>query len=157
MGIEIDAKDPIGSLERAGIAHKKTDTPSSSSFAINGIPLGGSTTVGERHAFTLPAESKVEAVFSPEKLGKKIVKIFKKELQVGDAGFDDVVYIDTSDKDVAAKFLEVEGRRDIILGFVAEGGRVALDKSKVAFEVKGGATEEDLGKMARLIADVVAF
>ena len=156
MAIEIDSNDPIGSLERAGVIHSKSDTSSSSSFAIGGIPLGGSTTVGERHAWKLPSESKLQAVFSPEGLSKKLVKIFKKELQVGDAAFDTVVYIDTADKETAAAFLGDEGHRDVVLDFVGEGGRVAVDKDKVVFEVKGGATPEQLVKMANFVADVIA-
>lgn len=157
MSVEIDTNDPIGSLAKAGVTHDKSDTQSSTSFAIGGIPVGGSATLGERHVWKLPSESKLEVVFGPEKLSKKIVKVFKKELQVGDPEFDSLVYIDTSDKDATGRFLAAKGRRGIIAGFVEEGGRVAVDKEKVVFEVSGEATEDQLIAMAWFIADVIDF
>jgi len=157
MSVEIDSNDPVGSLVKAGVTHDKSDTSSSSSFAIAGVPVGGTTTVGERHVWKLPSESKLEVVFGPEKLSKKIVKIFKKELQVGDPAFDSLVYIDTADKDVTQRFMAAKGRRGIVSGFIAEGGRVAVDKEQVVFEVSGVATEDQLMQMAWFVADVMAF
>ena len=57
-----------------------------------------------------------------ESIGKKLVKIFKKELQTGDHVFDDMVYVTTSDKPKAAAFLDSEEIRAIISGVVVEGG-----------------------------------
>jgi len=157
MSVQIDVNDPIGSLARAGVEYDESSTSSSSSFTVGGVPLAGSAIAGERHAWKLPSPTPLQVVFVPESLSKMVVKIFKRELQMGDPAFDNVVYIDTADKQVTARFLGAEAHRDLVLDFVSEGGRVAVDKDRVVFEVKGSATRDQLVQMAQLVSGVMAL
>jgi hypothetical protein len=54
---------------------------------------------------TLPRATAVAATFSKEGIGKKLVKIFKKELQTGDQAFDDAIYISTDTPELTKALL----------------------------------------------------
>ncbi len=62
---------------------------------------------------TLPRPAKITATFSPEGMGKKLLKIFKKELQTGDPHFDDEIFITTDTPDETKAFLDDDVRTAI--------------------------------------------
>jgi len=66
----------------------------------------------------------IEATFSRETIGTSLIKLFKKELQVGDPLFDDNIYISTPDKEGLAPFLRHEGMQTAIMECLE------LDKAK---------------------------
>ncbi|MBI4955264.1 MAG: hypothetical protein HY908_24790 [Myxococcales bacterium] len=74
----------------------------------------------------LPSEPKVQATFCQEGLGKKILKLFKKEIQVGDAVFDKAVYITTETPDATKAFLAPDDIQTTILGAVMSGGHIEI-------------------------------
>jgi hypothetical protein len=130
-------------LTAAGATFTRHESTSTSSFTIQGIPISQSSQDSVRFDWTLPRESGLHVLFVAEKLGKKIVKLFKSELQVGDAEFDKAVYIDTKDKEATATFLKDEKLRSIIMDLVAAGGKLAVDGATVHYEiVNGGGNEE---------------
>lgn len=87
--------------------------------------------------YTLPKSTGVEATFSFEGLTERLVKIFKKEIQTGDALFDEHVHVKTDTEQATEKLLESSELRTIIEGIVAEGGAVEIDGAKVKVELKG--------------------
>lgn len=91
--------------------------------------------------YTLPKSTGVEATFSFEGLTERLVKIFKKEIQTGDALFDEHVHIKTDTEDATEKLLQSSELRTIIEGIVSEGGAVEIDGAKVKIELTGA---EDL-------------
>jgi hypothetical protein len=109
------------------------------------LEIGGMKTVKEFAVFncTLPAAPKVQASFSPEGLRHKIVKLFKKELQVGDKTFDDAVYVSTDTPDETAAFLRSEKIQNTILMCVVGGGHLEIEGRRVTAKIPGSTTDED--------------
>src|SRR5438552_18265507 len=77
-------------------------------------------------AFTLPKSTEVHATFARESLGTKVLKVFKKELQTGDALFDEAVNIKTDTTDATAALLESTVVRAAIESLVVSGGALEL-------------------------------
>jgi hypothetical protein len=153
-----DPDEPIASLERSGVAVQRSQTTSSSSFSINGVDLGGSTTSGVQFTFTLPRASPLHVVFGEEKLSQKLLKIFKKELQVGDESFDKAVFITTSDQEVAGRFLADEDVRAIIYDIIVKGGAVSVEGQEVKLNMLSNpAPGADDRTAARFVCHVLAF
>ena len=90
--------------------------------------------------YTLPKSTKVEATFAYEGLTERMVKIFKKEVQTGDALFDEHVHIKTETPDETSALLDSIELRAIIEGIVSEGGAVEVDGSTVKVELKDAAS-----------------
>ena len=86
--------------------------------------------------YTLPKSTKVEATFAYEGLTERMVKIFKKEVQTGDALFDEHVHIKTETPDETSALLDSIELRAIIEGIVSEGGAVEVDGATVKVELK---------------------
>jgi len=107
--------------------------------------IGGVTTETEFALFTcmLPSAPKVQASFSREGLGNKIVKLFKKELQVGDKTFDDAVYVSTDTPKETAALLESEKIQNTILMCVTSGGYIEIEGPQVKAQIPATNTNED--------------
>ena len=91
---------------------------------------------------TLPRASAVVASFTREGLSHKLKKIVKKELQTGDARFDDAVFIATDTPDDTAKLLAAAEVRAAVAAIIAAGGAVAIDARQVVIEVSGAGSDE---------------
>lgn len=126
-------------LEALGIKVKRMFKSSSSS--INGMELAS----GETTEFTLllPRPTAIKAHFTKEGLGKKIAKLFKKELQTDDAAFDDAVFIATDTPDTTAKLLASEDVRAAIALTIQTAGPVDIDGATVKIEVQGRQDGDD--------------
>jgi hypothetical protein len=94
-------------------------------------------------SYTLPKSTGVEATFAYEGLTERMVKIFKKELQTGDALFDQHVHIRTETSDQTSALLESTELRAIIEGIVSDGGAVEIDGATVKVELKDAASLDD--------------
>ncbi|WP_394829654.1 hypothetical protein [Pendulispora albinea] len=86
-------------------------------------------------ALTTPP--KIQASFTHEGLGKKLVKLFKKEIQVGDPAFDDVVYVSTDTPEETAAFLKSKDTQKTILTAVAGGGSIEIDERHILARIPG--------------------
>jgi hypothetical protein len=89
--------------------------------------------------YTLPKSTKVEATFAFEGLTERMVKIFKKEVQTGDALFDEHVHIKTETPDETSALLDSTELRAVIEGIVSEGGAVEIDGVTVKVQLKDAA------------------
>ncbi|MEZ4299950.1 MAG: hypothetical protein R3B70_33690 [Polyangiaceae bacterium] len=152
-----DPAAPVQALGEAGVSVHRSET--TSVMAVDGMSLAAASSAGERWEVRLPAPANVQASFAREGVGKKLVKLFSKELQVGDKAFDDKVFISTGDKDATARFLANEDVRNLIAEFVGEGGVVEIDGTRMLVHavnqgVVAVASEKDI---ARLICHVMAF
>ena len=87
--------------------------------------------------FTLPKALDVRASFVPESLGTKVRKVFKHEIQVGDAIFDDAVNIRTDSEKTTVALLESEEVRATIESLVVNNGVLELDGAQVKIELPG--------------------
>jgi len=152
-----DPSRPIDTLRQAGVQASKTET--SSSVSVEGVSIASASTAGEQWHFTLPEPSQLKASFGKEAVLKKIVKIFSKELQVGDPAFDDKVYISTSDPEKTGHFLQNEDVRNLIAEFVGEGGAVEIEGARVMVHAvnQGMVAVVNEKDIARFVCHVMAF
>ena len=91
----------------------------------------------------LPSAPAVQASFSPEGLGAKVAKIFKKEIQVGDETFDDAVYVSTDTPDATAAFLKSERMQNTILMCAGTGGFIEIEGRRLTAKIPSSTTDED--------------
>jgi hypothetical protein len=105
-----------------------------------------------QETITLGRSTGVRATFGPEGLSATFGKLFKKELQTGDALFDEHVHVKTETEDATANLLESEDVRTVIERVVSEGGAVAIDDKTVTFELPKGVTLEPALKSALIEA-----
>lgn len=92
---------------------------------------------------TLPAAPKVQASFSREGLGNKLVKLFKKEIQVGDKTFDDLVYISTDTPAETAAFLQSPQIQNTLMLAATSGGSFVIEGQRVVAKYPYSGTNED--------------
>ncbi len=112
-----------------------------SATEVNGIAVGGDEMT--ELAFTLPAASVMQVTFTKEGLGKKLVKLFKKEIQTGDEAFDSVVYVSTDTTDETTQFLTSNVVRAIVARIISGGGHVEIDGGFVKLLVPGHQETDD--------------
>ncbi len=107
--------------------------------------IAGMKTETEFALFTcmLPSAPAVQASFSHEGIGAKIVKIFKKEIQVGDKTFDDAVYVSTDTPNETSAFLKSERMQNTILMCVMSGGFIEIEGRTVRAKIPASNTNED--------------
>jgi hypothetical protein len=130
-----EVRRQLAELESLGFSYKKLDTTSSSGFEINGISVAESSSFGVRYEWTLPRQATFQAVFGPESFGKKLVKIFRKEIQMDDALFDDAVYVSTSDEENTRAFLGDQITRENIAALVGDGGNIVVESGRVLYSI----------------------
>jgi hypothetical protein len=124
----------MSELESLGVQIAKREKLTSST-SINGMELSSSTTT--KLVLALPKEVPLKLSLSKEGFGRKLVKLFKKELQTGDKTFDDAIFIATETSDAAATFLSSDDVRQAIYFCVAGAGPVEIDANMVTLEVPG--------------------
>lgn len=71
--------------------------------------------------------------FRPEGLTQKAIKLFKKEIQVGDPKFDDAIYISTDTPELTTALLESEGAKGAIMELVSAGGLLRVADNSLHF------------------------
>jgi hypothetical protein len=89
------------------------------------------------YTLALPVKPQVQATFSKEGVAQKVVKIFKKEIQVGDKAFDDMVYVSTDTPDATLAFLKDQDTQSSIFAWVATGGDLIIRDNVVISRVPG--------------------
>lgn len=114
---------------------------------LNNVVVSQKTTT--QYMIRLKAPSPYRFTLKGEGVVEKVVKLFKKELQTGDADFDAKVYISTDSPDETARFLSDENNRLLALGFVRVAP-VEVDGAVVQLEVEGS-TNEDSRELVLLI------
>jgi hypothetical protein len=134
----------MSQLEALGV--HVTRTYKSSSTSVSGMELASSETT--EFGLVLPKPSEVKAHFTKEGLGKKIAKLFKKELQTGDAAFDAAVFIATDTPDETAKLLASEDVRNAIALTIQTAGPIDIDHDTVRMEVAGRQDGDDAAVLA---------
>ncbi len=102
----LDAEDPLAALTDAGV-----DT----------------TDGGDVRELILPSDSRVRVSFQAEGTSHRMMKLFTGELQVGDSGFDDAVFITTDTKDATTKLLDADAFRGAILQVIKRKGHVRIN------------------------------
>lgn len=130
-----EVQKQLAELEALGFSYKLVETTSSSGFEINGIPVSQSTSFGLRYEWTLPRPATFQGAFGPESFGKKLVKIFKKEIQMDDASFDDAVYVSTSDEENTRAFLSDSTIRENIAALITDGGTIVVESQRVMYSI----------------------
>ncbi len=112
----------------------------SSSTNLNGVQVSSNESTEFR--IGLPRVPAVQAVFSKEGLGKKLVKLFKQELQTGDQAFDQAVYISTDTLEATQAMLGDASLRALIAELVAIGGPVSVEGQTLTLTIPGHSADE---------------
>lgn len=112
-----------------------------SSTEISGMQLSEKETT--EVTLTLPRATAVAATFSKEGIGKKLVKIFKKEMQTGDTAFDDAIYISTDTPEPTKALLSSDVVRELITLHVGTAGPIEIEGSTVKLVLAGRQDVED--------------
>jgi hypothetical protein len=159
MTLTLDSNNPLKSLESQGYTCKVTELTSQSTFAVGGIRMPVSSSSRTRFRFALPEPLAIQVSFAPEKFRHKLIKVFKKELQLDDPEFDAAVYIDTDEQDRVAAFLAVESTRSLVLDIVGQGGQIAVGEKtlNVILCESTRTAEEDQMLAAMVVAAAVNF
>lgn len=103
----------------------------------------------------LPRPSPCVMRLVPERGGHKLVKLFKKELQVGDKAFDDAVYIADEHREATTDLLGREGVREAILVLLHEQfARLEFQAERLRFQARhrGAFDPQALGMMTAMVA-----
>jgi hypothetical protein len=144
----------MSELDKLGIKVERVHQTSSTS--VQGVELGSNETT--KLTLTLPTPVKIKATFTPESVGKKVIKLFKKEVQTGDAHFDSEIYISTDTPEETMAFLDEDVRNAI--GFiVTNGGPLEIHDTTLSIIVAGneqGETNEILTIARALVATVAS-
>jgi hypothetical protein len=85
---------------------------------------------------TLPQACPIRASFCKEGISRKLIKLFKKELQTGDPVFDDAVYITTDTTDATAAWLANETVRAAILELIQAEATIEVSGTIVSAMVQ---------------------
>ena len=123
----------MGQLEDQGIMVKRSFK--SSSTSVHGMELSAQETT--ELSILLPRPSALKAKFGKEGFMNKLGKLFKKELQTGDAAFDSAIFISTDTPDETKAFLANDQVRGAIQLSVETGGPITIDGEAVTIELLG--------------------
>ena len=111
----------MATLEQLGVTTERQFQTDNSSLNLGGLELSNASKKTTKLTLTLPTATPIKAEFCSEGLAKKLIKIFKKELQTGDQSFDDAVYITTETPEATTRFLESPEVRALVAALVATG------------------------------------
>lgn len=140
----------VMALEARGMRPKRTGVSRSVT-----TPLGTRMSAGYAETWTFPQALAVQASFATERNFHQVVKWFKKELQTGDAAFDERVYVQTSTPEATGALLGREEVRHLIGSIVERGGTVKIAGGTLEVEAlwpeeEPGPRDEDLGARVAL-------
>ena len=146
---------PRGSATLAGLGVQVEKVVQTSTLSTGGVDLSRSEVT--RYQMRLPVSPQLKASFRKESWGDAVVKVFKKELQTGDAEFDKIVYISTDTPERTSAFLTPEMRQAV--AFTVEmGGTLEIDNELVVAVSGGGdAPGEDDRTVVALVRGLLAF
>lgn len=148
----------LSALATRGLAGERTTQSVSHTIMVQGIKL--TQPYDEvTWTWTLPAPAPFAASFSAERWQHTLVKVFKKEPQLGDELFDRSVYVTTSDEAACLALLKSEALADAIMAAVDEGASIQIDGARVSWtkRVKLGEDPEPQGRhMALLLGSLMA-
>lgn len=110
-----------------------------------------------RYNMRLPVSPRLQASFRKESWGDSLVKVFKKELQTGDAEFDKLVYISTDTPTRTQAFLTTEVRNAIAY-MLDTGGSLEINNEEVS-AVSGGidAPNQDDQTVLKIVRALLDF
>lgn len=95
------------------------------------------------HHFSITARPRVSlafrASFARESTLDRMIKVFRRELQVGDPMFDDFIYISTRDRAQVTSLLDSTGAQSTLMDLVSRFNSVFFDGG--AFEVRERGTD----------------
>jgi hypothetical protein len=143
----------MGALEDLGVTVQASFH--TSSLSAGGVQLSG--TEKTRLTITLPRPTPLRASFRKESWGDAVVKVFKKELQTGDAAFDALVYISTDTPSETAAFLSSEGTRKALAEAVEDGGPVEIEGARVVAHTLGHDTTHEDRAILALVRALLAL
>lgn len=97
-----------------------------------------------RFELGLPKKTALRVSMRKESWGDAIVKVFKKELQTGDAEFDRLVYISTDTPEATAAFLKSDDIRAAVGLMIETGGLLEIQGDQVIAHSVGREHGEDM-------------
>jgi hypothetical protein len=79
----------------------------------------------------------IDATFTREGAWARFLKLFSKEVQVGDPMFDDFIHIRTDDRAAAHAFLQHTGVQSVLMDLVGGHERVSFEHGAVTVHAQG--------------------
>jgi hypothetical protein len=111
------------------------------SASVGQVDISNSQTT--RFELLLPKKTELKVGMRKESWGDAVVKIFKKEIQTGDAEFDKLVYISTDTPEATAGFLKADDVRAAVGLLIETGGVLEIDGDRVTAEAVGHIQERE--------------
>ncbi|MBI5534407.1 MAG: hypothetical protein HY898_16910 [Deltaproteobacteria bacterium] len=134
-----------------GVQVQRSFVTNRSSLNAGGLNVSLSNEQTTKYVLTLPRPSPIRASFRKESWGDALVKIFKKEIQTGDAEFDKLIYISTDTTEETTAFLRSPELRNALALAVDTGGPVEIDAARVtAYSI--GHDNKDDPTLVRIVA-----
>lgn len=118
--------------------------------SVGQVDLSNSQTT--RIDLLLPKKSALHVSMRKESWGDAVVKVFKKEVQTGDAEFDRLVYISTDTPEATAAFLQPDDVRAAVGLLIETGGVLEIDGDRVMAEVIGHEQHADDITLVKVVA-----
>lgn len=112
---------------------------------------------GYAETWLLPHASAVQGSFASEGLWQRLGKIFSRELQTGDAAFDDAVFIKTSTPEAVQQWLQPPVRA-LVAAVIANNGALTIDGNMVEGKVlwdPSSATIVEQDLFAKIVATLL--
>jgi len=146
---------PMGSTTLAGMGVQVQKVVQTATISSGAVDLSRNEVT--RYQMRLPVSPQLKASFRKESWGDALVKVFKKELQTGDAEFDKLVYVSTDTPERTSAFLTPEMRQAIAFT-IDMGGTLEIDNELVV-AVSGGsdAPGEDDRTVLIMVRGLLAF
>jgi hypothetical protein len=126
----------VKTLEELGVKTRRSFITESTSSELEDFEISATTKKTTQLTMTLPSPAPIAASFSTESLAHKIVKIWKSEVQTGDAEFDEAVYISTETPEATAHMLQSEELRTLLRGLLRHGP-ITVSGTTVTLTIEG--------------------
>lgn len=125
--------DVCGKCSRGGLSRKLTARGWHTSVKSWEVQAQGVIHYIEVTSIREERDVPIRASFRPEGITQKAIKLFKREIQVGDRKFDDAIYISTDTPQLTAALLENEGVKGAIIELASTGGLLRIADNTVHF------------------------
>jgi hypothetical protein len=137
---ELDICDPCGGGWCEAALRERGHTLSSREWTTHVRSHAGSYDLHHMSIDACPRDTiDVSAIFTRERIYHKLIKMVRRELEVGDRLFDDFVYIDTRDRTRAHSLLKHAGAQTALMHLVGHCDSVELRRG--ALQVRHASSE----------------
>jgi len=140
----------VKTLEQLGVKTRRSFISESTSSELEDFEISATTKKTTQLTLTLSQPAPISASFSTESLAHKIVKIWKSEVQTGDAEFDEAVYISTDTPEATVHMLQSEELR-ALLRILLHHGPITISGTTATLTIEGHVEAKDEEKNENVV------